>query len=62
MIRTTLTKKQLEELRMWLKLPSDEFSTYFDLLEEHDQFRVKALLETYRLDLLDNALELKIKL
>jgi hypothetical protein len=60
-LRSTLTQADLDICKSWLKLSSDEFSERFDLLTEAEQKTLKSILETYRLDILDFALEVKTK-
>lgn len=61
-IRSTMPEKDLKICKYWLSLPSEEFSDKFDLLSENEQKHLQSILETYRLDILDTALDLKMKL
>jgi len=60
-IKSTLSEADLDICRTWLKLSADEFSERFDLLTEVEQMTLKSILETYKLDILDAALEMKTK-
>lgn len=61
-IETTLSPKDLKVCREWLTLTREEFSDRFDILSDDEQKYLQSILETYRLDILDTALELKFKL
>lgn len=58
-IPTTLDAKDLANLTYILGLGSNNFSMFYDELEDHEQKYVTALLETYRLDILDYVYNLK---
>ena len=61
-IESTLSAEDFKTCREWLRLSSEEFSEQFDLLDEYEQKKLQSILETYRLDILDAALEFKIKI
>lgn len=52
---TTLSPRDYYNLRYALSLSRDEFSVFFEELEDEDQKYLSALLETHRLDILDHA-------
>jgi hypothetical protein len=59
--KTTLQKDDLLNLRYALSLHGEEFSNFYDGLDDYEQKYLLALLETHRFDILDYAFDLDYK-